>query len=134
MGAGRLRLRARRLARRGPLARHARQLVAAPGTMAFGAAREARDLYLCIEWAGTQPWSAGKVGLDGISYFATNQWQVGALRPPHLAALCVWEGFSDYYRELARHGGILSQFVESWYGRQVLPVQHGVGDKGPRSQ
>src|SRR5438105_5482330 len=105
-----------------------------PGTIGIWSAREARDLYLCIEWAGTQSWSTGKVGLDGISYFATNQWQVGALRPPHLAALCIWEGFSDYYRELARHGGILSQFVESWYGRQVLRVQHGVGDEGPRSQ
>jgi predicted acyl esterase len=105
-----------------------------PGTIDIWSAREACDLYLCIEWAGAQPWSSGKVGLDGISYFATNQWQVGALRPPHLAALCIWEGFADYYRELARHGGILSQFIESWYGRQVLRVQHGVGDKGPHSQ
>lgn len=30
--------------------------------------RETRDLYLCIEWAGTQPWSNGHVGLLGISY------------------------------------------------------------------
>jgi hypothetical protein len=104
-----------------------------PGTIDIWSAREARDLYQCIEWAGTQPWSSGKVGLSGISYFATNQWQVGALRPPHLAALCIWEGFADYYRELARHGGILSRFIESWYARQVLRVQHGVGERGPRS-
>jgi predicted acyl esterase len=104
-----------------------------PGYLDIWSAREARDLYHCIEWAGTQPWSSGKVGLNGISYFATNQWQVGALRPPHLAALCIWEGFSDYYRELARHGGILSGFIESWYERQILRVQHGVGDNGARS-
>ena len=80
-----------------------------PGFIDIWSPREAKDIYDCIEWAGTQPWSSGKVGMNGISYFATNQWQVGALRPPHLAALCIWEGFADYYRELARHGGILSR-------------------------
>ena len=104
-----------------------------PGFIDIWSPREAQDIYHCIEWAGTQPWSSGKVGMNGISYFATNQWQVGALRPPHLAALCIWEGFADYYRELARHGGILSGFTDSWYKRQVLRVQHGVGDNGPRS-
>jgi predicted acyl esterase len=62
-----------------------------------------------------------------------NQWQVGALKPPHLAALCIWEGSSDYYRELCRHGGILSDFLSSWYPRQVASVQHGVGERGARS-
>src|SRR5262249_52671207 len=33
-----------------------------------------------------------------------------------------------------RHGGILSGFAASWYPRQVLRVQHGVGDKGPVSR
>ncbi len=105
-----------------------------PGKIDIWSPREARDFYHCIEWAAAQPWSNGKVGLNGISYFATNQWQVGALRPPHLAAMCVWEGFSDYYRELARHGGILSGFIDSWYERQVLRMQHGVGERGARSR
>jgi predicted acyl esterase len=104
-----------------------------PGVIDIWSPREARDLYHCIEWAAAQPWSNGKVGLNGISYFATNQWQVGALRPPHLAALCIWEGFSDYYRELARHGGILSGFIDSWYERQILCMQHGVGERGAKS-
>jgi len=104
-----------------------------PGVIDIWSPREAKDLYHCIEWAAAQPWSSGKVGMNGISYFATNQWQVGALRPPHLAALCIWEGFSDYYRELAHHGGILSGFIESWYERQILRMQHGVGERGARS-
>ena len=78
-----------------------------PGYLEVWSPREAKDLYECIEWAGTQPWSNGKVGINGISYYAMNQWHVGPLRPRHLAALCIWEGASDYYRELARHGGIL---------------------------
>ena len=70
---------------------------------------------------------------NGISYYAMNQWQVAPLKPPHLAALCIWEGSSDYYRELCRHGGILSDFLSSWYPRQVASVQHGVGERGARS-
>ena len=90
-----------------------------PGKLDVWSPREALDLYQCVEWAGTQSWSSGKVGINGISYYAMNQWTVGALRPPHLAALCIWEGSSDYYRELCRHGGILSDFFHSWFPRQV---------------
>ena len=49
---------------------------------------------------GVQPWSNGKVGLLGISYYGMNQWQVAALQPPHLAAICPWEGAADFYREM----------------------------------
>jgi predicted acyl esterase len=104
-----------------------------PGLLDVWSPRETLDLYHCIEWAGMQPWSNGKVGVNGISYYAMNQWTVGALRPPHLAALCIWEGASDYYRELCRHGGILSDFLSSWHPRQVASVQHGVGERGARS-
>ena len=104
-----------------------------PGVIDSWSAREAQDFYHCIEWAGTQPWSNGKVGINGISYYAMNQWQVGALQPPHLAAMCIWEGASDYYRDLSRHGGILCDFLNSWYNRQVLTVQYGLGDRGSKS-
>ncbi len=104
-----------------------------PGHLDVWSPRETQDLYQCIEWAGTQPWSNGKVGINGISYYAMNQWQVGALKPPHLAALCIWEGASDYYREVCRHGGILCDFLSSWYPRQVASVQHGVGARGAKS-
>ena len=105
-----------------------------PGVMDVWSARESRDIYQSIEWAGTQAWSTGKVGIHGISYYAMNQWTVAALRPPHLAALCIWEGSSDYYRELCRHGGILSDFLHSWFPRQVVSVQHGVGERGIKSR
>ena len=105
-----------------------------PGYLDVWSAREAQDLYECVEWAGTQSWSSGKVGINGISYYAMNQWNVGALNPPHLAALCMWEGSSDYYRELCRHGGILCDFLSSWHPRQVASVQHGVGERGAKSR
>lgn len=95
--------------------------------------REIADLRACIAWAGTAPFSTGRVGLLGVSYLAINQWQVAATEPPHLAAICPWEGGADFYRDLTRHGGILSSFWASWYERRVLPVQHGVGASGPQS-
>src|ERR1700749_2833208 len=61
-----------------------------PGLLDPFSPRETRDFYECIEWAGTQPWSTGKVGVNGISYYAMNAWHVAGLQPPHLAAICVW--------------------------------------------
>ncbi len=104
-----------------------------PGHLDIFSAQETRDYYECIEWAGTQAWSNGKVGLLGISYYAVNQWQVAALRPPHLAAICPWEGASDHYREFTHHGGILNVFTSVWYPVQVSAVQHGVGERGARN-
>jgi uncharacterized protein len=103
-----------------------------PGYLDIFSTRETRDYYQCIEWAGAQPWSTGKVGLLGVSYYAINQWQVAALQPPHLTAICPWEGGSDFYRDFTRHGGILNVFVRQWYPPQVEGVQHGVGERGPR--
>ncbi len=104
-----------------------------PGFLDVWSPRETQDLYECVEWCGVQPWSNGKVGINGISYYAMNQWHVAALQPPHLAAICVWEGAHDYYREFSRHGGILCRFLTAWFNRQVARVQHGVGDNGFRS-
>jgi putative CocE/NonD family hydrolase len=97
-----------------------------PGYLDIFSPRETRDYYNAIEWAGTQPWSNGKVGLNGISYYAINQWHVASLQPPHLTAMVPWEGAADMYRDWYRHGGILSnKFMETWYPRQVKTLQHG---------
>jgi predicted acyl esterase len=45
-----------------------------------------------IEWCADQPWSSGKVGLLGISYYAGTQWRVAARKPKGLAAMIPWEG------------------------------------------
>jgi len=96
---------------------------------------ETRDFYECIEWAGVQPWSNGKVGLIGVSYLAIKQWQVAALRPPHLAAIVPWEGSSNFYRDGGHHGGILSSsFTFAWWPRQVLSNQHGSGQSTHRNR
>jgi hypothetical protein len=105
-----------------------------PGYIDHFSPRETRDFYECIEWSGVQPWSSGKVGLNGISYYGINQWQVASLQPPHLAAMCIWEGAADWYRDMTHHGGILSTFWANWYDMQVTTVQYGLGERGPRSR
>ena len=105
-----------------------------PGFIDHFSPRETKDFYDCIEWAGVQPWSNGKVGLNGISYYGINQWHVASLQPPHLAAMCIWEGAADWYRDMTHHGGMLSTFWENWYDMQVKIVQYGAGERGKRSR
>jgi len=85
-------------------------------------AQEGDDYFDLIEWAGSQGWSNGNVGLSGVSYLALSQWRAAATRPPHLKAISPWEGFSDIYRDFAYPGGVREDgFVRIW----SRGVQHG---------
>ncbi|MGZ5097895.1 MAG: CocE/NonD family hydrolase [Usitatibacter sp.] len=81
---------------------------------------ESADFYDAIEWAGRQPWSNGRVGTSGVSYFAMTQWLVAGLKPPSLKAMIPWEGAADMYRDFGYHGGIFSfGFVVNWYNNHM---------------
>jgi uncharacterized protein len=96
------------------------------GDATFYSSQEARDVYDFIEWAGTQPWSNGKVGMSGVSYLAITQWRAAADRPPHLAAINPWEGVSDRYRDMSYHGGIPEDsFGPMWRAKRVA-YSHGM--------
>ena len=75
----------------------------------YAFAREAPDGYDTIEWAAAQPWSSGKVGTMGTSYMAATQSAAATLNPPHLAAMFITEGPSNYYHCSMRHNGALEQ-------------------------
>lgn len=86
--------------------------------------QEAQDIYEIIEWAGTQPWSNGNVGMLGVSYLAISQYKAAALHPPHLKAICPWEGFTDAYRDLMTPGGIVEDgFSLIWQFGTKLAVR-----------
>jgi len=104
-----------------------------PGFVDHFSPRETDDFAACIQWAGVQPWSNGKVGIAGVSYYGINQWQVASRQPTHLTAICIWEGAADWYRDMTHHGGILTTFWDNWYDMQVKTVQHGLGNRGPKS-
>jgi uncharacterized protein len=97
------------------------------GRATYLSPEEACDFHDLIEWAGTQSWSNGRVGLSGVSYLASAQWFVAALHPPHLAAINPWEGWSDTYREVARHGGIPETYFWSYlpgrWGHSMTEVE-----------
>ena len=88
------------------------------GDATFLSHEEAACGHDLIEWAGTQSWSNGRVGLSGVSYLTSSQWTIAATRPPHLAAINPWEGWSDTYREVARHGGIPETYFWPYMGER----------------
>ncbi|KAJ6086149.1 hypothetical protein N7486_010430 [Penicillium sp. IBT 16267x] len=105
-----------------------------PGLMDVLSATTVDSFFELIEWASVQEWSTGKIGLLGVSYYAAMQWQVAARNPKGLAAFVAWEGFSDFYRDASRHGGILSNaFLQTWYKRQVLSNQYGLPGRASRN-
>jgi len=107
---------------------------ASPGYIDHFSPRETLDFENCIEWAGQQKWSNGNVGINGVSYYGINQWQVASRQPKYLKAMCIWEGASDWYRDMTHHGGILSTFWANWFDMQVKTVQYGLGNNGMINQ
>jgi len=103
-----------------------------PGRPRLLSRSEAEDFHDAVEWAGTRPWSNGRVAVMGISYFAMNAWRVAALAPPHLAAIVPWEGAVDLYRDANRHGGIFSNgFIRAWASHRREAAKDGAEESGP---
>ena len=98
------------------------------GEPAVLSAQEGLDVHDLVEWAAAQPWSNGRVGMNGVSYLAISQWAAAATRPPHLAAICPWEGFTDFYRDFARPGGILETGFLTVWGTVTRRRSHGRAD------
>lgn len=49
--------------------------------------QEADDGYDTVEWAAALPFSTGKVGMFGMSYYGYTQLMAAVKKPPHLAAI-----------------------------------------------
>ena len=82
--------------------------------------QDGQDGYDLIEWLAGQSWCNGKSALAGNSCVAMTQWRIAAQQPPHLAAICPWEGTSDIYRESAFEGGIpASSFIKHIVNKTV---------------
>ncbi|MFI5777701.1 CocE/NonD family hydrolase [Nocardia sp. NPDC051570] len=77
--------------------------------------REQRDSVEVIDWASTQPWSDGNVGMSGMSYSAINQMQAAELHPPALKALFPIVPGSDLNQDvLAPGNGFGLTFITLW--------------------
>ncbi len=73
-----------------------------------------QDGYDTVEWAGTQPWSDGKVGTTGLSYTCFNQNLTAVTQPPHLKAMFCADSASNWYKDLTYSGGALQQSPLDW--------------------
>jgi predicted acyl esterase len=86
-----------------------------PGEQAPLSRQEAEDYYDAIEWAGSQPWSNGNVGLWGMSYVAMTQHNVASLQPSHLKAMIAQGTDSDPYNEYLSGGGLWAEAWWNWW-------------------
>ena len=76
---------------------------------------EINDGYDTVEWAASQPWSSGKVGMYGSSYVGATQWLAALARPPHLAAMIPNVTASNYHEGWTYQGGAFELgFNVSW--------------------
>jgi len=76
---------------------------------------EVQDICDLIDWLATQPWSDGKVGMFGVSYFARLAKAVAAAGPEPLKAIFAPFAGTDDYRQRSYHGGILAHgFLTHW--------------------
>jgi len=101
------------------------------GEYGFFDRRERRDLYEVIEWIAGQPWSNGKVGGIGHSYYAASQWCMASERPPHLACIAPYDGHVDFCSGWAYTGGIPGVFMTEWWNNNVRPINRFPANGAP---
>ena len=76
---------------------------------------ESQDGFETVEWAGSLPYSDGKVGMAGGSYVGATQMLAAIAKPPHLAGICPVVTASNYHNGWTYQGGAFEQwFNESW--------------------
>jgi putative CocE/NonD family hydrolase len=85
------------------------------GEFRFLSKEEQSDNCQLIQWVAKQPWSDGKIGGVGQSYFAFSQWLMGVNRPPNLTCIAPYDALVDPYRDHGYHGGIYCQYRTNWY-------------------
>ena len=76
-----------------------------------------------LNWIARQPWSNGKIGMQGGSYLGIAQWKVAPMNNPHLKALFPWVSGDDDYRDrFYSTGGAMK------LGHRLLWIQENMRD------
>jgi uncharacterized protein len=66
--------------------------------------KDARDIKQIVEWAATQEWSNGKVGMTGHSYVGSTPAVAAAQKPKGLATIVPSAGLASMYDHQFQHG------------------------------
>ncbi|GAA4087101.1 CocE/NonD family hydrolase [Nocardioides kongjuensis] len=101
------------------------------GQWAAFSAREGKDAGAIVEWAASQPWSNGKVGMTGASYMGISQLFAAARKPRGLKAIFPQVPAADVYRDVVASGGQIDVgFIPLWLGlvtaTGVIPPAYGL--------
>jgi uncharacterized protein len=94
------------------------------GEFEFMGLNEQHDYVELIDWIVRQPWSNGRVGGIGQSYYAMAQWLMATYNPPGLACIAPYDGLVDQYRGSNYHGGIYCSYRSVWYTSLRADNQH----------
>lgn len=98
------------------------------------------DGYDTVEWAAKQPWSTGKVGMQGHSYGGHVQWRAAMAKPPHLTTIFpLVASTSLYHNWITLNGAWRLAFNFGWGPvRQESRIMQNTGIHGgkeaPESQ
>jgi putative CocE/NonD family hydrolase len=82
---------------------------------------EGSDGYDTIEWAAKQPWSNGKVGLQGGSYLGHVQWRAASQSPPSLVTMFPAVASTNIYKNWLSHGGAFRLSFNYGWGVVRMP-------------
>ncbi|RDW19998.1 hypothetical protein CWR48_06725 [Oceanobacillus arenosus] len=83
---------------------------------------EATDGYDTVEWAASLPYSSGKVGMFGLSYYGFTQLLAATERPPHLEAIAPAMTLNDWYANTIYHNGkFMLAGAETWALESAAP-------------
>lgn len=84
--------------------------------------QEASDGYDTIEWAAGLPYSTGKVGMFGMSYYGYTQLLAATKKPPHLAAIFPAMTLNDQRNGASYRNGVYQPgFTETWTLESIAP-------------
>lgn len=84
--------------------------------------QEANDGYDTVEWAAALPYSTGKVGMFGLSYYGYTQLLAATKKPPHLAAIFPAMTLNDQRNGASYRNGVYQPgFTETWTLESIAP-------------
>ncbi len=98
---------------------------------AFSPAENA-DSYTIIEWLAAQPWSTGKVGMQGRSYPGMTQYEAATQGPPALKAIFAEMAGPTAYDFVFTNGTYKKDFVDQWGSLTKADGPVAVDQAGPR--
>jgi putative CocE/NonD family hydrolase len=82
---------------------------------------EGLDGFDTVEWAARQPWSNGKVGLQGGSYLGHVQWRAATQAPPSLVTIFPAVASTSIYKNWLSHGGAFRLSFNFGWGAVRMP-------------